>query len=406
MEIDISLIFYNQDEMDKVDPESLESIKTDIGNAGLLHPITVQECSGGYRLVAGKVRLKSFMLLAYPFIPAKVLDRSLTSTQCRDIALSENLRRQNLQWYDQVELEKQLHDLRLEQHGKVPIGRPVDSKVGWSQADTAQELGLSMGALSQNLALANAIKRNPQLKLVKDKKTALKLIRHAVRREDLEAEALIPSDFEMDRVFLGDSLNILKQIPNSTFDACITDPPWLLYKDEKLTADESTLPTFKEIYRVLKGDSFLYAVVSTQDYILYREKLPEMGFRIQQYPLVWWKSQIITHGQRTWEYSRDYEPIILAVKGNPILTTATDISCILNFPALHHTRMIHPHEKPIGLMKKIIGDCTFEGAKILDPFAGSGVTLQAAREMGRPFIGIERDRKFYENIEKRLSKGE
>jgi len=406
MDIEVRLI--KHEGLEGVDPEELAKIKDIIGpeGHGLLHPITVQNHPDGihFNLVTGKVRLRAFIELGIKCIPCKLVDKTLTKEQCLDIALSENLRRHNLQWYEQIELEQSLHELRLRQNGKVAIGRPIDGKVGWSQADTARELGISVGAFSQDLTLANAIKRNPHLKRVKDKKTALRLIRHAVRREELENESLIESSFEMDQVFLGDSVEILKQFPPSLFDACITDPPWSEYKDEKLTSDESTFGVFKELFRVLKGDSLLYAVVSTTDFFMYQRRLPEFGFRVQQYPLIWAKSGTITHGKRTWEYARDYEPILVAAKGNPILTIPTELSSILTFPSMHYPSMIHPHEKPIELMRTLIKHSTFEGAKIVDPFAGSGVTLEAARGLNRRYIGVERDHKFYTNIEKRLVK--
>lgn len=406
----IHLIECDEEELKTLDPEEVSKLKGEIGKTGenLLHNITVQggELDDYFHLVAGRVRLRVFRELGLQTIPCKVLDWRLTPEQCQDIALSENLRRHNLAWYDQIELEEKLHLLRLHQHGQAPTGRPKKDKIGWTQADTAKELGYSLGRMSQDLSLANAIRANPSLKKVQDKKTALRLIRHAATRERMLEESLAPDsdNFEMNQIFLGNSLDILANLPNELFDACITDPPWSQYKDDNLTMDESTVGVFKEVYRVLKRDSFLYLITSSTDIPLYQKRLAEFGFRVQQYPLIWAKSGTITHGKRPWEYARDYEPIILAVKGDPVLSSPTEISSIFTYPSMHHTKMVHPHEKPIELLKRIIGQCTFEGAKILEPFAGSGVCLQAAAEMDRQYIGIERDQKFYNNILKRLGK--
>lgn len=49
----------------------------------------------------------------------------------------------------------------------------------------------------------------------------------------------------------------------------------------------------------------------------------------------------------------------------------------------------HPTVKPIALLRYLIRLTTEEGAVVLDPFAGSGSTLVAARLEGRRFVGIE-----------------
>jgi len=62
----------------------------------------------------------------------------------------------------------------------------------------------------------------------------------------------------------------------------------------------------------------------------------------------------------------------------------------------------HPTQKPLPLMKRLVELFTNEGQTILDPFMGSGTTGVAAVQMGRDFIGIEREEKYFDIACKRI----
>lgn len=70
-----------------------------------------------------------------------------------------------------------------------------------------------------------------------------------------------------------------------------------------------------------------------------------------------------------------------------------------------HGRAVHPTQKPLGIVRPLIQySCPPRGV-VLDPFAGSGSTLLAARELGRRAIGIEVDEGFCEKAVARLAQG-
>lgn len=65
-------------------------------------------------------------------------------------------------------------------------------------------------------------------------------------------------------------------------------------------------------------------------------------------------------------------------------------------------RSDHPTQKPLGVMKWAIGHVPVPAETILDPFMGSGTTGVAAVQMGRDFIGIEREPKYFDIACKRI----
>ena len=62
----------------------------------------------------------------------------------------------------------------------------------------------------------------------------------------------------------------------------------------------------------------------------------------------------------------------------------------------------HPTEKPVGVMKWAVGHLPADSTSILDPFMGSGTTGVAAVQMGRRFIGVEREPKYFDIACKRI----
>jgi DNA modification methylase len=65
----------------------------------------------------------------------------------------------------------------------------------------------------------------------------------------------------------------------------------------------------------------------------------------------------------------------------------------------------HPTQKPLVLISRVIAASSQPGDLVLDPFAGSGTTLVAAKNLGRQAIGWEIDEEFIAMAERRLSQG-
>jgi site-specific DNA-methyltransferase (adenine-specific) len=75
---------------------------------------------------------------------------------------------------------------------------------------------------------------------------------------------------------------------------------------------------------------------------------------------------------------------------------------VISIPQDGHNDWYHPGTKPIKLMRSLVGFAP-AGGTILDPFAGSGTTLRAAKDTGRRAIGIEKSEQYCEIIVRRLA---
>ena len=158
---------------------NITSLQLSIESHGLICPIVVEEtkdCNGkeAYLLIAGERRLYACGKLGWKEIPA-LLKKNLDELSRQELELEENITRKQYNYLEEARAVAKVHKLRQDKYG---AGLPgMFSKVGWTQQATADTLGLSVGKVSQDLNIAIASEKYPQLKSCKNRKEAIKLIR-------------------------------------------------------------------------------------------------------------------------------------------------------------------------------------------------------------------------------------
>ena len=185
-------------------------------------------------------------------------------------------------------------------------------------------------------------------------------------------------------LYLGDCMEVLPTLPK--VDAVITDPPFGLGKKmkggtwgvkegckEMLDWDASTPPAELIDLCISKGNA---AIVFGGNYF----DLPP-----SRCWLIWSKTNAV-----------------------PTMADAELAWTNLDKPVKRYDGLVgrveygHPTQKPLGLMKWCIEQVKPEPQTILDPFMGSGTTGVAAVQMGRRFIGIEREPKYFDIALRRI----
>jgi len=209
---------------------------------------------------------------------------------------------------------------------------------------------------------------------------------------------------EIDAVLTGDALSILRGLPDRSVDVVLTDPPYgnnIGYGKARtrIAGDENPLVGLAGIaacYRILKANSTLYSFCDARHLGLAEHfVLRYTTFRLRDV-VVWDKMRIaFGHGFR-----RRHECILVLEKGRPRYRDLA-LPNVLCYP--RPTGQAHPHAKPVELLVRLIETSTDPGDLVLDPFAGSGSTLVAARSCQRHFIGIELDPGYAELARARLA---
>jgi len=118
----------------RFDPESLATLTASITEHGVLQPILVTETIDGYQLVAGERRLRAAQAAGLDRIPAVV--RQLADRQHLEVALVENLQREDLDPLETADAYRQLID-----------------EFGFSQEDLATRVGRARSTVANTLRL-------------------------------------------------------------------------------------------------------------------------------------------------------------------------------------------------------------------------------------------------------------
>ena len=100
-------------------------------------------------------------------------------------------------------------------------------------------------------------------------------------------------------------------------------------------------------------------------------------------------------------FRNQYELCLVLEKGE-VKYNLRDFSNVIKMEHINHDKDTHPHQKGVGVIKKMILHSTQEKGLVFDPFMGSGTTGVAAKELGRRFIGIEISPKYYKIAQERI----
>jgi DNA modification methylase len=217
----------------------------------------------------------------------------------------------------------------------------------------------------------------------------------------------------LDKVANTDCFELFKKLPDNSIDLVVTDPPYnLAYNgrgkinsfevfagDKMLEGDYAKFMSdvFAECFRVLKDDTAIYCFIDYRKYPLFYSLLSK-DFDIKNC-LVMDKGSI-GMGQH---YRFQHEFCIYAIKGkHKLRLEKKNVSDVWKFKRQCGSTSIHPTQKDVEVLKKMIQYSSDERNIVLDPFCGSCSTLVAAKEMNRHFIGSEIDADYVSKGQARL----
>ena len=240
----------------------------------------------------------------------------------------------------------------------------------------------------------------------------------------------------MNKIIVGDSEFVLKQLPDNCIDLIFTSPPYnfgLDYENHRDGVDwekyfEKLFSIFKECIRVLKYGGRIIVNVQPlfSDYVPIHHIISNFFMEnklIWKGEILWdkhnynckytawgsWKSPSNPYLKYTWEFLEIFCKGDLKHEGDDKMADITadefkkwvyakwDIQ-----PEYNMKKYGHPAMFPEELVERVLKLFSFKGDIILDPFNGVGTTTAVAKKLSRNYLGIDISKEYCKKAEERL----
>lgn len=194
-------------------------------------------------------------------------------------------------------------------------------------------------------------------------------------------------------IIQGDCLNVLPSLAAGSVNFVLTDPPYLARYTSRdgrsIPNDDNDAwlkPAFAELHRVLERHSFCVSFYGWPHADRFLAAFRSAGFRVAGHFAF---PKRYTSGSKYLRYQ--HECAYLLAKGAPKRPRQL-IGDVLDWT--YSGNRLHPTQKPLSVLLPLVETFSAPQGLVLDPFAGSGSSLLAARMLGRAYLGIELDARY------------
>jgi len=403
-------------------PETIQELAASIADCGLIHPIVVRKNPDGLiELVAGERRLKALdicwgfgqevrcgnRIIPENSVPCTYLGE-IDPVLAFEIELEENIRRVDLDWKEKAAATRQLYELRRLQAERKGTPIPTPATIAVEVSGTSE--GQYQENIRQDLILSQHLE-NPVVAAAKTRKEAFKALkRDEENKRHAELGRSVGATFTTSAHTLlqGDCLEVMKTLPDASFDVILTDPPYGIDAQDFGDSDGKAQPHFyddsypnwqrlmigmmQEIDRLAKPEAHLYIFCDIDRFGELKEIVAGawaegLGFKCFRTPLIAVNPTAMRTPWVDGGPQRKYQLCLYARKGNKNVTRI--YGDVLTYPS--DTNLGHQAQKPIALYQDLLRRSIRPGDSVLDPFCGTGTIFPAAHDLKCRATGIELD---------------
>lgn len=216
------------------------------------------------------------------------------------------------------------------------------------------------------------------------------------------------------KLIYGDALDCLQDFKD--IDLILTDPPYNISRSNNLQTLSGNrqgvdfgewdahsvepadwIPLAAETLSK-NGSMIVFCGIRQASYVI--EAMERSGLRFKDC-IRWIKTNPMPRN-RDRRYVVDYEFAVWGAKGKWTFHRQSDTYDRPEIRCSYPAKRLHPTQKPVQLMEDLISRHSNVGDTVLDPFMGSGTTGVACQNLGREFIGIEKDAGYFAAAQDRL----
>ncbi|MDN3544041.1 site-specific DNA-methyltransferase [Kinneretia asaccharophila] len=279
-----------------------------------------------------------------------------------------------------------------------------------------------------------------------------------------KAKALVPPKFFCERdgakasLLLGDSLSVLKTLPSDVFNVAVTSPPYFWardygyegqigHEDELVEYVNALANIFDEVKRTLHPEGVFFLNIGDTFYSgngqphgqdprcssrqFMRKKLRavdksgwdipkksmigvpwKLAFEMQsrgwtlRSDIIWNRCNAFSEPTARDRPHRQYEHLFMFTKSRfySFDRSALPEEDVWNIPIERNVRIDHNAAFPSELVKRCVEAASPVGGKVLDPFVGSGTTVDTALRLGRHAVGIDMSSMYLQQVQQFLTK--
>ncbi len=207
-----------------------------------------------------------------------------------------------------------------------------------------------------------------------------------------------PTPEEPWTIIHGDCMSAYRRLPDGCFDHCVTDPPYGIGFSsmqrtqntegfDKVLNDERPFVWFLyDAHRLVKEGGCLLCFTRWDVAEAFRMAITWAGFEVKA-QLIWDKENH-SMGDLEGAPGSSHEMAWFATKGKYKLPGKRPRT-VVRVARRAGEKMVHPTQKPQGLLEELLKQYTSVGDTILEPFGGSGSTARAAIATGRYCVSTE-----------------